>query len=306
MSLTNHKKKEKIAIDDDNFWSSWQEYFDECECHKYCPEKYHIIECGYTIQCKPSYDIDLYEQLGNNKHQVVKSPFMDFGAYTTKFIQELKNRNERSIMKALLDNDHWEEIEMGSNSANARYVYDFFILINKYMENCSIIKKSESMFNYHLVWRLLSLAVKTAILPTINLSFKTGKVILDSSDEIFKADGVVELDGIEFCLLETSGAYGISDNSRFGMDHVKGLFGVLMFLRRILKSCFYATEDTLRELKVIFVHARGKHTHLWSLETPAKDVQVLEHLSYSDIPTDVSQVDKIFNLGNLVWKLNVS
>ncbi|CAO3677855.1 unnamed protein product [Rhizopus microsporus] len=51
---------------------------------------------------------------------------------------------------------------------------------------------------------------------------------------------------------------------------------------------FYATTDTLRELK----------------KCPTKDVQVLEHLSYVDIPTDVSQVDKVLNLGNLVWKLN--
>ncbi|KAG1441222.1 hypothetical protein G6F56_011580 [Rhizopus delemar] len=78
-----------MAIDDDvcwainnydDFWSIWQEYFDKCECHKYCLEKYHIIGCGYTIKCKPSYDVDLYEQLSNNNNQVVKSPFMDFGA----------------------------------------------------------------------------------------------------------------------------------------------------------------------------------------------------------------------------------
>lgn len=90
----------------------------------------------------------MYEQLGDNKHQVIVSPFMDFGAYTTKFIQELKNGNERRIMKALIDDDHWEEIEGGkSNSANARYVYDFFVLIKKYMEKCLLIEKSESMFS---------------------------------------------------------------------------------------------------------------------------------------------------------------
>ncbi|KAI8973187.1 hypothetical protein BDF20DRAFT_837154 [Mycotypha africana] len=297
-------RKARKGENNDDFWSSWQEHFDKCECHKYCLEKYHIIECGYTIQCKPSYDVDLYEQLGNNKHQVVKSPFMDFGVYTTKFMQELKKGNERSIMKALLDDNHWEEIEAGSNSANARYVYDFFIVINRYMGNCSMIEKSESIFSYHLVWPLLSLAVKTATLPIRNLLFKTGEVILDSSDETLKAVGVVELDGIEFCLLETSDAYGISDNSRFGKDHVKGSFGALMFLRKILKTCFYATEDMLCELKVLFVHARSKRIHLWSLEMPAKDVQVLEHLSYTDIPTNVSQVDKILNLGNFVWKLS--
>ncbi|CEI95441.1 hypothetical protein RMCBS344292_09627 [Rhizopus microsporus] len=140
---------------------------------------------------------------------------MDFGAYTAKFIQELKNRNERRIMKTLLDDEHWEEIEGGSNSANATYVYDFFMLINKYMTNCSAIEDSESMFNYHLVWPLLSLVVKTATLPARYSLFKMGKTILGSSGETFKADGAVELDGIEFCLLETSGVYKVSDSSRF-------------------------------------------------------------------------------------------
>ncbi|KAG1168273.1 hypothetical protein G6F70_009190 [Rhizopus microsporus] len=69
--------------------------------------------------------------------------------------------------------------------------------------------------NYHLVWPLLSLAVKTATLPTRSLLFKTGETVLNYSDEKFKVDGVVELDDIEFCLLETSGVYKISDSSRF-------------------------------------------------------------------------------------------
>lgn len=50
---------------------------------------------------------------------------------------------------------------------------------------------------------------------------------------------------------------GIIDNNRFGQDHVKGTFGALTFLRRIIKSYYYATEDTLRKLRVLFVHARG-------------------------------------------------
>lgn len=73
-----------------------------------------------------------------------------------------------------------------------------------------------------------------------------------------KADGIVKYDDIEFCLLDTSGPFGISDNGSFVSDHVKGLFGALTFLRNILKTYYYATEDTLLELKVIFVHAKGK------------------------------------------------
>ncbi|CAO0799530.1 unnamed protein product [Mucor circinelloides] len=60
----------------------------------------------------------------------------------------------------------------------------------------------------------------------------------------------------------------------------------------------------LHKLKVVFVHARGKRIHLWSLEMPSKDVQVLEHLTYTELPTDVRQIDKILGLVNFVWKLN--
>ncbi|KAI8366184.1 hypothetical protein BD560DRAFT_400816 [Blakeslea trispora] len=77
---------------------------------------------------------------------------------------------------------------------------------------------------------------------------------------MLKADDVVESDGTEFCLFETSGVYGTFDNSCFCKDYVKGSFGALTFLGKILKTCFYATEDTLRELKVMFVLARGKAT----------------------------------------------
>lgn len=87
--------------------------------------------------------------------------------------------------------------------------------------------------------------------------FETGEY---TSDETFKVDGIIKYEDTECCLLETFGPFGISDNGRFGGDHVKGTFGTLTFLRKILQTYHYATEDTLLELKVIFVHARGEIT----------------------------------------------
>lgn len=130
------------------------------------------------------------------------------------------------------------------------------------MDNTSLISESESMCNHHILWGLLSLAVKTAKTTAAGLSFETGEVFLNSSDEMFKADGVVKTNNIEICLLETSGPYGIQDRSRFGKDHVKGSFGALTFLRNILKKFYFASESTMHELRVLFVHARGKTTLL--------------------------------------------
>lgn len=99
------------------------------------------------------------------------------------------------------------------------------------------------------------MAVKSASTP---IAFRLGEILLDASDEDFKADTIAEAEGTEMLLLETSGPYDIKDNSRFGRDHVKGAFEILTFLRKILKTWYLATEDIMRQLKVVFVHARGK------------------------------------------------
>lgn len=57
--------------------------------------------------------------------------------------------------------------------------------------------------------------------------------------------------------------------------------------------------------KQTFLKKLGKHVHLWSLEMPTKNVQVLEHLLYTKIPEDNSDVANILGLGNLMWKLSV-
>lgn len=110
------------------------------------------------------------------------------------------------------------------------------------------------MFSYHLIWPIIQLASSNLL----DVIFETGEILLDASEEDFKADGRVTFNGIELLLLETSGAFGIRDNNRFSQDHVKGAFGVLTFLRKILKTVCFATEDTMQQLRVLFVHARGK------------------------------------------------
>lgn len=184
------------------------------------------------------------------------------------------------------------------------------------------IKDIESGYNYEVVRPLISLAVKNATSSTV---FRPGEILLDASDEDFKADGLVLVNGMEVLLLETSDPYSIKDNNRFGQDHVKGAFGSLKFLRKIIKTLHFATETIMRQLRVLFVHVRGKFplfqfkyytnikkfligtkVHLWTLEMPSKDVQVLDHMVSVDVLLNNNQVDKILDLGNFVRKLNVS
>lgn len=111
-----------------------------------------------------------------------------------------------------------------------------FLYRHHYIANIPAIHESEAIFNHQIVWPVIILAVKTvaAAIPTIK--FYPGELLLDSSDEDYKADGLIKLDGMEICLLETSGHYGLTELPRFGYDHIKGSFGALTFLRKILKT----------------------------------------------------------------------
>lgn len=120
------------------------------------------------------------------------------------------------------------------------------------------IEDKESGYNHGVVWPIINLAVKLVLSSAPELLFRTGEILLDGSDEDFKADALVEIEGMELLLLETSGPYNIDDNARFSQDHIKGSFGALTCLRKMLKTWYFATEETMRRLKVMFVHARGK------------------------------------------------
>ncbi|ORE11721.1 hypothetical protein BCV72DRAFT_77486 [Rhizopus microsporus var. microsporus] len=48
---------------------------------------------------------------------------------------------------------------------------------------------------------------------------------------------------------------------------------------------------------------RGKYIHLWSLQMLTEDVQILEHLYHTEIPRSTSDIEKMLDLGNFVWKL---
>lgn len=57
-------KKGFCRIKNENdVWQSWKGHLESCKCHDFCLGKYHSIECGYSIKCKPSYDENLYNHL---------------------------------------------------------------------------------------------------------------------------------------------------------------------------------------------------------------------------------------------------
>lgn len=88
------------------------------------------------------------------------------------------------------------------------------------------------MFNYKIIWPIIALAAKARAAAR----FHPGEILLNTSDKDYKTDGLIEMDEIEVCLLETSGHYGLKYLDRFGHDDVKGSFGALTFMRKILTT----------------------------------------------------------------------
>ncbi|PHZ17305.1 uncharacterized protein RHIMIDRAFT_232736 [Rhizopus microsporus ATCC 52813] len=74
--------------------------------------------------------------------------------------------------------------------------------------------------------------------------FHPVEILLDASNKDYKIGGLIEIEGIEACLLETSGHYGRKDLGRFWYDH-------------ILKTWYFTKEETLCKLKVFFINAGG-------------------------------------------------
>lgn len=50
----------------------------------------------------------------------------------------------------------------------------------------------------------------------------------------------------------------------------------------------------------------GAKIHLWTLEIPTKDIQVLDYVISTEVPLKASDTQKILDLGNFIYKLQVS
>lgn len=79
---------------EEDLWDAWRQFMDCCSCHDFCPEKYHIIECGYSIQCKPNIPQQLYDHLDVNA-ETIKNPFKQHVKYSFTVLDTLKNLPEK-------------------------------------------------------------------------------------------------------------------------------------------------------------------------------------------------------------------
>ena len=74
----------------------------------------------------------------------------------------------------------------------------------------------------------------------------------------YKADGLCFFNNKEILVLETSGPYNNDDTPRHAYDRIKGAFGLLAMFRSFVNLYHHADLNTLQQLRLWFLHARGK------------------------------------------------
>ncbi|KAI9485625.1 MAG: hypothetical protein EXX96DRAFT_533964 [Benjaminiella poitrasii] len=151
----------------EDFWNNWEESRDNCSCHSYYLEQYHIIECGHTIECKSSYELVYMNNL------VITPPeYSNPHLCRTTLLHQILSRSQKQSCHVVSNID---------------------------------IEDKESSYNYEVVLAYHQFGYEIGSSNAPALLFRTGEILLDESDEDFKTDTFVEIEGMELLLLETSG-----------------------------------------------------------------------------------------------------
>ncbi|EPB83308.1 hypothetical protein HMPREF1544_09954 [Mucor circinelloides 1006PhL] len=136
-----------------------------------------------------------------------------------------------------------------------------------------------------------------------DLKFIPGEYILMASKETNKVDACIIDNGMEICLLETSGKLLLRDNNKYGFDHIKCNFGSLNIFNNIYKKYYWASQETAGRLKIPFVNARHGTIHLWSLELCSPKLYCSKKVFKCVVPKAMSETNDILALGNVCWCL---
>lgn len=132
-----------------------------------------------------------------------------------------------------------------------------------------------------------------------------------STNCYYNADGIIvdNNTGLELCLLETSGPFGLVDVSRETTDHVKAAYGLLSMLHTIAHQFIYADINVYQKLKICFVHAAQDRIRLWSFCLVSEELYILNRVDSAVLPTSHSNSDKFKadfkDLTNIFWRLKV-
>ncbi|CAO3699127.1 unnamed protein product [Rhizopus stolonifer] len=232
---------------EEDLWDAWRQYMESCSCHEFCPEKYHVIECGYSIKCSSQTTEALYDHLGTSVHKI-KSPFQSCPQFTFTACNILKDMTESNWRET---KKHLSNIEV-SMTPESTFAEDWFFNCHSLFKEPALYdflsSGNENTFNHYVVWPLMDVSIN-AIKPKMKLMLT--EYILKAFVDEYKADGcILDQFGNEVCLLETSSTFLSKERGKLGYDHVKGTFGALTLFNAIFKKYNSATLETALNLTV--------------------------------------------------------
>ncbi|KAI9253503.1 hypothetical protein BDA99DRAFT_172190 [Phascolomyces articulosus] len=180
------------------------------------------------------------------------------------------------------------------------------------------IQESETEYSHYALWPFLeSIASFVSATNTDNIThFRTGETDLKSvstikSDIKYNADGVLYLDGshLELLLLEVSQAHGHSvDKHKHVYDHLKGAYGCIAMLNKIITTYKYGSRELVQNLRVLFLHASGRDDclRLWIMRPSLNGTVVkFERVLKEELVIDRTRVSPITNIIQFLYKVKL-
>lgn len=130
---------------------------------------------------------------------------------------------------------------------------------------------AESVFNHRLLYPCIEATVtflkNTSELEPLRAMTEQLVIIGSKVDngKKYNADGIIRLRGLfdlEILLLETAGCFLNKDERKISFDNVKGVFALLAMIKTVADRFSYASVELFKKLKLYFVQASGKATHV--------------------------------------------
>ncbi|EIE86408.1 hypothetical protein RO3G_11119 [Rhizopus delemar RA 99-880] len=164
---------------------AWRHYLSASnDKYEYCLEKYHIIECGYSIKCNPKIPEELYNQIGLSEECIVESPFISCFSYCSKILDYMKTRAWKEVESAVIGSQD-EKLELVKEQVDfVEEYFRFCLLLSKENNLYKHFNISESNFSRLLVWPAVEVSIESMEL----LEFLPGEYLLKSSQEKYTAD----------------------------------------------------------------------------------------------------------------------
>ncbi|RUS17890.1 hypothetical protein BC937DRAFT_89377 [Endogone sp. FLAS-F59071] len=123
-----------------------------------------------------------------------------------------------------------------------------------------------------------------------------------------KVDGIFQIPGndeLEVGFVEISGGPLTNDRPRYLKDHVRGVLGLRDLVDESAVKLASGDFNTLRRVKMWFVHVYGLSLEIWSMDLPVKGVYRMALLGTFKLPIHFDDRDQLLQCLPILWQLGV-